>query len=45
MQDVKFCKGMTFSIIEEFKDVVLKYSVAQRQDLRFSKNKTNKSKG
>ena len=44
MRDMKFNKGMTFSTIEEFKDTVVKYSIAKRYNLRFSKNEANRAK-
>ena len=40
---MKFCKDIVFGTIEEFKDVVVKYSITQRYELRFSKNEANKA--
>ena len=37
IQDVKFCKCLTFNTVEYFKDTVIKYSIAQRYDVRFVK--------
>ena len=44
MWDVKFRRDVTFNTIEEFKVVVVKYSIEQRYKIRFSKNQTNRAK-